>query len=218
MAVASVPQLTVLSRSDGEDVAYTTDGTVKVNLRRVHVKETNARPEFKDLWVLFDPTTRAYTWEYTNSREVLSDPSNNFVWFKKQHKAFLRNGTLVDFWMKLFEVCIYDNNGFASNLDDAETRSLSAVSRSIEAGDFLFGNNGDMRVVQLKSLNYIGNDFLSPPMSSIPTVLPDILKVQWDEDKKHWILKIKGRWNAEAILDEDYKLVSTRRLPDDPQK
>ena len=203
-AAGSTPQLTVSSRFDSEDVAYTPAGKVKIALREVQTEATGTQePKHLSVFVLFDPTSKAFTWRIQVSNETGKSKVSQF---KNEHAAFLKNGEIIEFWALLFRIYIRDYHGHASSMDDAESKALEAASLSIASKENLLGNGKDMRVVALTGIN---SDFLYPPMSEAPSIIaPKVTNVRWDEDKKYWAVTLEGRWKAEVTLDVDYNLAS----------
>ena len=208
IAAASAPQLTPHSRFDDEYIAYTRDGTVKLKLREVQT-EANGKVESKHLsvFVLFDPTSRAFTWRLQVYEEA---GRSTIAQFKNGNgAAILKDGQIVVFWAVMFRIYIRDCHGHASSIDDAEAKALEAASQFIASGGLL-GNGEDFRAVLLKGIDY---GFLYPPMSMAPSVsIPQISDLRWDEDKQHWILTLKARWIEEVTLDGDYNLVSMKKV------
>ena len=208
VAAGSIPHLTASSRFDSEDVAHTSDGTMKIELREVQTESTGTEgPKRLSVFVLFDPTSTAFTW-----RLLLTDETgrSRIPQFKNENVVFLKDGEIVDFWALMFRIYIRDCHGHASSMDDAEAKALEAASRSIASKENLLGNGEDTRVVALTGID---SDFLYPPMSEAPSVVtPKITDVRWDEDKQHWIVTLQARWKAEVTLDADYKLLSAKRV------
>ena len=207
-AAGSTPQLTVSSRFDSEDIAYTPDGKVKIELREVQPEAKGTEePRHLSVFVLFDPINKAFTWRLQVSDETGRSKISRF---KNENAALLKNGEIVEFWSLLFRIYIRDYHGHASSMDDAESKALEAASLSIASKENLLGNGKDMRVIALSG---IGSDFLYPPMSEAPSVVaPKVSNVRWDEDKQYWTFTLEGRWKAEVTLDVDYNLVSIKNI------
>jgi hypothetical protein len=208
VAAGSTPHLTASSRFDSEDTAYTPDGTVKIELREVQTVATGTEePEHLSVFVLFEPTSKAFTWRLQASDETGRSKISRF---KNEHAAFLKDGEIVEYWTLMFRIYIRDYRGHASSMDDAETKALEAASRSIASKENLLGNGRDMRVVALTGID---SDFLCPPMSEAPSVVaPNVTDVRWDGDKQHWIVTLQARWIEEITLDADYNLVSMKKV------
>jgi hypothetical protein len=204
-------QLTATSRFDSAGTAFAREGKVKIEIREVHAESKGTGgPRYLAVFVLFEPTSGAFSWQAYDTEKDATASSLNISQFNDENAAFVKDGAIVDFWAIGFSMYIRDYHGRASSMDDAETKALRAESQSIESREYLLGNGRDLLVVSLAAIN---DDFLFAPMRPVPSIEdPRVTDVLWDVDKQQWIVTLQGRWKAEITLDADYKLVSMKKV------
>ncbi len=208
MMAGGIHPLVATSRIDSVGSAYTPDGKVKIEIREVHTEAGEAKkPRHLSVLVLFEPESGAFSWRVTDTDAT--NTSWSTLQFKEDQAAFLKDGEIVDFrdlWYRLF---VRTYRGRASSIDDAEAKALKAAGESIDP----LGPLDKSQDVHEISLRALGPDFMSPPMSAVPSNLTaKVTDVQWDCDKQHWIVTLEARWKAEVTLDADYKLVSIKHV------
>jgi hypothetical protein len=182
-----------------------------MDLREVRAEATGTEgPKQYSVFVLFEPTSGAFSWRFQAFNEAAHTPSSGVQGFNDDHAEFFKDGEIVDFWALMFRMYIRDYHGRASSMDDAETKALVAARHAIDDRDNLLGNGRDLIVV---SIAEISNDFLYPPMSATASVTaPKVTSVRWDQGMHRWNLTLQGRWAAAITLDEKFKLLSIKRL------
>jgi hypothetical protein len=205
------PQLTPTSRFDSVGMAYARDGKMRIEIRKVHLEAAKTGgSRHLSLLVLFEPTSRAFSWRLQATDESAAMPPQGASQISDEQAVFVKDGEIVDFWALMFRLYIRDCHGHASSMDDAEAKSLASASQSIASGEDLVGNGQDMRVVSFAA---ISNEFLFPPMSETPSVLaPRVVDVGWNADEQRWIVTLEARWRAVLTLDSDYKLMSIKKI------
>lgn len=208
MAEGGIHQLAATSRFDSVGTAYTPDGKVKIDIREVHTEVAGAKgPRHLSVLVLFEPESGAFSWRVTDTD--VTKTSWNTLQFNDEQAAFLKDGEIVNFralWYRLF---IRAYRGRASSMDDAEAKSLKAASGAIDP----LGSVNKGQDVQEVSLAVLGPDFMTPPVSVVPSTLTTkITDVRWDGDKQQWIVTLQARWTEDVTLDADYNLVSMKKV------
>lgn len=199
------PGMTVTSRADGSGTVFTYDGTIEVKLRELHVEGEGAgksRP--LSVLIIYEPRSGTFSWRA--SEADLQDNTWRLEQFKETQAAYLRDGQLVDFWAVQFRLFVREYGRHASDLDDAETKTLQDMTLSINP----LGDLDKAQNVHEVPLASAGFEFINEPMSVSGGASPRVVAVRWDGKK--WIVTLRARWTEEISLDENYKLSAMKKL------
>jgi hypothetical protein len=206
------PHVAVRTRFNDVWTAGSTSGKLKIDLREIRVETAGpyGKPVPERILVLFEPESRAFSWFVVGDDALATDTSRQTRALEKERFVFFRDGAFVIFMSGLSpKLYVRDFRGNASSVDDAEAQALTA------AAEFRLplGKQDEEKLwhtVLLKEV--LGLDFISEPGSEALGVDPKVIDVQWDEDKRHWIVTLQARWIEEITLDADYKLVSMKKV------
>jgi hypothetical protein len=205
--IGQVHRLIERSHVDGSGIAFTPDGTLRVDLREVQTVTEGAKgPIELSVLVIRDPNSGTYSWRARTASPV--DPSWRMKQFNDTQVLFLKDDEFTDFMalaapLRLFA---HQYSGHASSMNEAVDRSLTDASASPHSFEDVEATRG-VHVIQLSA---VGIDFTSNPTSVTIDVMPTVTNVQWNG--KHWTVTLKARWTEEIILNSDFKVISMRRV------
>jgi hypothetical protein len=167
-----------------------------------------------DVVVVYDPQSGRYFWVYT----PVTDAADNGSYLND-----LQNGTegvyvgstaLVNFISLGPNFEIQEHGRRADSLDAAERAAIDEIRKQLPKLTDSYETG--FKVVNVS--RDVGSGFACepyPPRANCGFGVKRIVSVSREGDD--WRLVIRNRWDQEIILDSQFKLVSTRRLPN-PEK
>jgi hypothetical protein len=167
-----------------------------------------------DVVVVYDPQSGHYFWVYTpvtnaaDNGSYLNDLQNG------TEGVYVGSTALVNFISLGANFEIQEHGKRADNLDAAEHAAIEEISRQMPKPTDSYETG--FNVVNIS--RDIGSDFACepyPPRANCGFAVKGIVSVSRNGD--NWRLVIRNRWDQEIVLDSQFKLVSTRRLPS-PEK
>jgi len=199
--------------------AFSISGNVTLPVVRVQldVQYPVRKHERGDLVVVYEPESGHYLWRYT----PVAGPSDTTSFLNALRAdrlaVYVTPDEMVEFNAGT-SLYIKTHRERADNLRAAERASISELDAGL--ADFeKRGFHTDSKEVQLSKA--IGMEFAcalsprEPGFSSMCGWGARIVSIGREADK--WGLVLRNRWDQEVILDKDFDLVSTRRLPE-PEK
>jgi len=201
------------ARSEGEGTAYTPEGKVRIELGEIWVQAADfkGRPWIFSLIVYFEPMSGAFGWGTTYADTEGAFPSAGMKRFGSEKAVYLKGDEFFEFGSSLVptELIVSRSRGHARNVYDAEQQAFSDAKTRLDPQLPELERGGRVRVVTLICL---GLDFsMIPGHAELPGTIPKVTNVQWDEERHHWVVRMRERWTAVITFDEDYNILAIKR-------
>jgi hypothetical protein len=188
---------------------------VRVQLRIHHV---NGKDERGNLVTVYDPQTGHYLWRYSEANH-LGDTGSFWDELDQGREAvYAGDNALVDFYMPgaLFAKTYFAQ---APNLAAAERASMHEMELGLPASEKNGYHNDwkEIPVARAMAIEWACPPYGDPAFSQrCQFGAKSITSVS--KTGVNWRLVVRNRWDQEVILDSQFNLVSTQRLPESPIK
>jgi|ERR1039458_6529068 hypothetical protein len=185
--------------------------TLPVVRLQLDIRYPAGKQERGNLIVVYDPQTGHYFWRYS---EVHRNTTASFLDALESgvEAAYAGPDALVDFYVpgSLYSLAHPER---AENMSAAREASIGAIQRGLPA----FEKSGyHTDAAEENVAKAIGTSEFScapyPESGQNCGFKATIVSISHEGDK--WRLVLRSRWDQEVTLDSKFKLISTRRLPD----
>ena len=201
-------------------MAPTERAPTEVLFREVHITFTvsSGRRINGELLIALDIDSHQFWWILRNDGDT--EPTLAAAdWFVSHSGIFIDRAKVVVFWNPWpGQIFVLERRGLlANNLDDAQQQALAAIQQHPDEfgpGGTRFGLlRAEISLPQLR----IPSEFWREKYQSAP-VMERTKIVSVSKEGSQWRLVLRDHWDQEVILDDTYKFVDTRRLPDSSAK
>lgn len=203
--------MAVTDRFDNEINAYSTSGTVKLQIREIRIETPGNGERYRGnrIVIIFDPRSGAYSWQIYAEGDAPREASDVINTFGQDRVVYLKDGVLTVFLSQSQpSLSVREYRDRASDLNNAEAKTLSAMKMwNTSPGSLDIASSSLWKCLLLPQL---GLEFVVLPMSQTAGMTPKITNVQWDG--KHWVVTLSARWTADVTLDSAYNLVSITKV------
>lgn len=154
----------VICRCDRTGLVSTENGEATIVVREVRTESVTPRgPIPLSVLVLFDPKSGAYSWQVNRADEA--NPSARISDFNGEHTAFLKDGEIILIRPEWYSLFVHAIPYRASNLEDAEAKSIDAILESVSPIDESLESQNARKV----SLSPLAPEFLDRSTGSMLT-------------------------------------------------
>lgn len=211
----TIVQTSVRDSSHVIEAAYPR-GPISLQLRNfsVHLTYPKYGPEDGGISVLYDPASMYYAWIYAPDQgpddpERSSTPGALFKKYEsKQLAVAIRSDGMFTFDQHPREIRIKEWRGKAEGMGDASKKSIEEVRLRLPgSGGGPWPGLEEGHLVKLPAS--LGNEFYFPPMTPVE-MWTTINRISYEDN--HWIIVIENQWRQELVLDDNYSILSTKKL------
>jgi len=212
--MAAGPDTSIVETAHFDDsmTASSANGNVEVQLREscIDVSGKDGKREPYRIVVLFEPRSRAFTWDFFRDDKPIADTPRATAWIKRHQAVFLQDSHLLTFEVggTPGPIEVHNYRVHASSLDDAEQQTLHSVAELNDPpGHFLETKGIHTKYVSIENL---GLDFVIAPRHAEMGPPPKVTSVHWDG--QHWTLVVQGQWSEAITLDAAFNLISMQKV------
>jgi hypothetical protein len=192
--------------------AFTPSGEMLLPLVRTHLKlQTDSGVSQRgDMIAVQDPQTRHYFWRYTPVRDAGDTKSLLNALDVGTFAIYSAPAGIVEFEI-LGALYVRENLGSADSVDAAQTAAIQQLERRPRL------SVGNAYAQGLKEAIFLGEGDQGfrcpdPPTSAMcPPMLVKIVAVSHEGD--NWRVVIRGNWDQEMTLDQEFNVTKIFRLP-----
>jgi hypothetical protein len=220
IAQAQSASAVAFSESSHSILAFSPSGTVSLPVVRVSldIRHSDGGRERGVLIVVFDPDSSHYFWRYNESYGASAGGSFLDELERGREAVYVNEKAITDFYAPS-ALYVQAHSEKAVSLGAAERLSIEQFGRLIPV---IERGGSYVEDKEIKLWGILGIDFSCPPYGDpqfSPTCGFGAKKISSiTKEGEQWRVVLRNRWDQLLVLDAAFKIVSSQRLPEVPNK